>query len=63
MLDDGVHTLAYFHEDCSKKICDNLDPKLGRFGLKIAMPSNVFAIANYEYNDIIANNDDLDLKL
>ena len=41
----------------------DLDPKLGRFGLKIAMPSNVIAIANYEYNDIIANNDDLDLKL
>ena len=24
LLDDGVHTLAYFHEDCNKKKdCDN----------------------------------------
>ena len=22
VLDDGVHTLAYFHKDCSKKGCD-----------------------------------------
>ena len=22
VLDDGVHTLAYFHKDCSKKECD-----------------------------------------
>ena len=21
VLDDGVHTLAYFHKDCSKKEC------------------------------------------
>ena len=22
VLDDGVHTLAYFHKDCNKKECD-----------------------------------------
>ena len=23
VLDDGVHTLAYFHKDCNKKNCNN----------------------------------------
>ena len=23
VLDDGVHTLAYFQKDCNKKDCDN----------------------------------------
>ena len=27
VLDDGVYTLAYFHEDCDKKDCNNKDCK------------------------------------
>ena len=26
VLDDGVHTLAYFHKDCNKKDCDDKKP-------------------------------------
>ena len=26
VLDDGVHTLAYFHKDCNKKDCNDKKP-------------------------------------